>query len=127
MSTRFSGLFWMVLPAACIGCTNVPTELEASVITINQDYGEVPFTPETLTVKAGSNVEWNNLSNDYHDLVSDSLVAGSSAIPEIPLAPIGGVDREYRQTQLAVTFGSTGIFPYHCTIHPSMRGVLIVR
>ncbi|HWH04735.1 MAG TPA: plastocyanin/azurin family copper-binding protein [Gemmatimonadales bacterium] len=117
-------LLSILVPAAYIGCTNTPTELEASVVAINQN---LAFTPDTLTVQVGSNVQWNNLSSDYHDLVSDSINSGSPAIPEIALAPIGGVDRQYRQTSVEVNFGTRGTYPYHCTIHPGMHGVLIVR
>ena len=117
-------LLWILVPAAYIGCTNTPTGLEASVVAINQDFA---FTPDTLTVQVGSNVQWNNLSSDYHDLVSDSISSGSPAIPEIALAPIGGVDRQYRQSSVEVNFGTRGTYPYHCTIHPGMHGVLIVR
>jgi plastocyanin len=74
------------------------------------------FDPSSLTVKTGTEVTWTNLDSVQHTVVSDtgSLAAFSSD----PL-PTGA---SYR-----FTFTKPGTYTYHCSIHPSMKGTVIVK
>ena len=74
------------------------------------------FDPSTLTVKTGSVVTWVNQDATPHTIVSDtgSLVPFSSA----PLPP--GASYNF-------TFTMPGTYTYHCSIHPSMTGTIVVQ
>jgi plastocyanin len=70
------------------------------------------FQPGEVTVVAGTTVTWKN-----DDSVSHNAVAFDGSFRTEVLAP---GDRG------SVTFATTGSFSYRCTIHPSMRGAVVV-
>lgn len=74
------------------------------------------FDPPALTVKAGTVVTWVNQDSAAHTVVSD---AGSpEAFSSAPLSTGGTYTR---------TFTAPGTYAYHCSIHPSMKGTVIVQ
>lgn len=72
------------------------------------------FAPATVTVKAGTTVTWVNSDPVQHKILSDATPPsfGSDNIPQ------GG--------NYSLTFRTAGTFDYHCQIHPSMKGTIIV-
>ncbi len=71
------------------------------------------FSPSTLTVKKGDTVTWTNNDSAAHTVTADD---GSFDTGNISL---GG-----SQT---VTFTKSGTFTYHCSIHPMMKGTIVVQ
>jgi len=71
------------------------------------------FNPSSLTVAKGTTVTWTNNNNVAHTIVSDSGAFSSSELAK------GG--------SFSFTFDSPGEYPYHCSIHPSMKGKVIVN
>lgn len=89
-----------------------PTEPEGvrgTAVTIDG----VEFTPQRLIVKAGETVTWTNKDPFPHNVKSSS-----GAFESGDIAPDG-------QWQFRAT--AAGRFPYTCTLHPGMDGVLIVE
>ncbi len=72
------------------------------------------FNPGTVTVKVGTKVTWTNNDSAPHTVTSDS---GSPLNSKSILSP--GQSFSY-------TFTTAGTFPYHCTIHPTMKGQVVV-
>jgi plastocyanin len=72
------------------------------------------YSPATLTIKVGTTVIWKNTSSAAHTVASNNGVSFRS-----PVIPTGGT--------YSFTFKKKGTFPYHCTFHPSMKGVIIVQ
>lgn len=70
------------------------------------------FVPATLTVKAGSTVTWNNQDQDPHTVVADDDAFRSRVLGS------GGT--------YSFTFPAAGTFDYVCSIHPFMRGTVVV-
>jgi plastocyanin len=71
------------------------------------------FDPETITIKAGSTVTWTNQDSVAHTVVaqdgswkSDNLAKGAS---------------------FSYTFAKPGTYAYICSIHPTMKGTIIVQ
>ena len=72
------------------------------------------FSPETIEIRKGETVEWENKDLTPHtvtsqggsELNSGSLEAGAS---------------------WSHTFPQTGTFPYYCTFHDEMKGTIIVK
>jgi|SRR5438128_860767 len=71
------------------------------------------FSPDPIRITAGSTVTWTNATAPTHTATSDTGVWNTGNIAA------GG-------TSSAVSFPTAGTFPYHCAIHPSMRGSVIV-
>jgi plastocyanin len=74
------------------------------------------FNPSPLTIKAGSTVSWVNQGSATHTVNSDSTSPVQFASKEIKS---GG--------SYSFTFNKPGTYPYHCSIHPSMVGTIIVE
>jgi 3',5'-cyclic AMP phosphodiesterase CpdA len=71
------------------------------------------FAPKELTVKAGSTVDWTNKDDTPHTVTSDEGAFAS---------PVMDTDQRFR-----FVFEKPGKFPYHCKLHPTMTGVVVVQ
>jgi plastocyanin len=74
------------------------------------------FTPSQITVQKGAKVTWTNNDNVAHTVTDDLSNVGGPASAQIPAGET-----------YSFTFTKTGSFQYHCTIHPSMRGTIVVK
>lgn len=73
------------------------------------------FTPSQITVQKGETVTWTNNDNTAHTVTDDLSNAGGPASGDIQPG-----------STYSFTFNKTGSFQYHCSIHPSMRGTIVV-
>jgi plastocyanin len=71
------------------------------------------FSPKPIQVTAGSTVTWTNTTAVLHTATSDTAAWDTGNI-----AP--------GATSSAISFPTAGTFTYHCTIHPTMTGSVIV-
>ena len=69
------------------------------------------FSPATLKAKVGQKVTWTNKQSVAHTVTANG---GAFNHP----MPSGAT--------FSFTFTKAGTFAYRCTIHPSMRGVIVV-
>jgi beta-lactam-binding protein with PASTA domain len=71
------------------------------------------FDPASITVNAGDTVTWVNEDTTAHTIVADdgSFDSGSVAPGE----------------SFQFAFAAAGTVPYHCGIHPSMTGTVVVQ
>jgi plastocyanin len=70
------------------------------------------FHPKTLSVAKGTKVKWVNKGSVSHTTTSNSGVWDSGV-----LAPGQAFSRVFKKA---------GTFKYHCSIHPSMVGKIVV-
>lgn len=70
------------------------------------------FNPDNVTVPLGTKVIWTNNGPSEHTVTSDTNIFNSGTI---------AVGHKWN-----FTFTAIGNFPYHCAIHPSMHGIIIV-
>lgn len=72
------------------------------------------YGPNRIEVEAGTAVTWHNGGTQFHTVTSDS-----------PGRPFDlGLDPG---KDAAFTFRQSGTFPYHCGVHPQMKGTVVVR
>jgi plastocyanin len=71
------------------------------------------FTPATLTVAVGTEVTWTNRDDIPHTIVSDDKTIKSKAL-----------DTDEKFTY---TFTKPGTYSYFCSIHPKMKGTIVVQ
>jgi plastocyanin len=71
------------------------------------------FVPASLSVKAGTTVTWTNEDSTPHTVTSTD---GS-----------GSSDQLAKGDSYMKLFSTPGSYEYHCSIHPSMRGVVVVE
>jgi plastocyanin len=107
-------------PTATATKTATPTQnvpLPFPTPTALEDYGYVTivdyaFQPAVMTIHVGAIVEWENIDPVDHTATSDTGVWDSGT-----LAP---------NQKLQFQFTAAGNYPYHCSFHPDMTGMIIV-
>jgi plastocyanin len=86
---------------------------------------EYSFAPSSLTIKAGTTVQWTNNGTLAHTTTSDAAVWDSGSLGAPGTGEYGGgtAGAEYQ-----FRFNSPGTYPYHCTFHvqQGMRGTITV-
>ena len=70
------------------------------------------FTPQSLTVKAGTTVTWINEDDIPHTVVATETAFKSKVLD---------TDDKY-----PFTFTAAGTFQYFCSLHPHMTGTIVV-
>ena len=71
------------------------------------------FAPMTLTVKAGTTVVWKNMDGEPHTVVSEDGLFRSQALDQ--------------DESFSFKFDKPGSYKFLCSIHPKMRGVIVVN
>jgi plastocyanin len=71
------------------------------------------FSPNALTVKAGSTVAWVNKDDEPHSVVSDSGLFRSGALDT--------------NESFSFKFSTPGTYHFTCAIHPRMVGTIVVQ
>lgn len=71
------------------------------------------FVPPTVTVDAGTTVSWVNDDDEPHTVTTTDKAINSPGL-------------DAGQT-FSMTFPTAGTYAYFCSIHPQMRGTVVVR
>jgi len=133
MSNHMKSIHWaivlvvLVIGIALAGCTGYQqspgpattpqTQVPGSNTVTIQNFA---FNPPTLSISPGTTVIWVNKDTVDHEVINDA--SGSSAEGAIFRSPVIPKDGSY-----SFTFTSLGTYPYHCSIHPSMKGTITVQ
>jgi plastocyanin len=70
------------------------------------------FEPSTINAKVGDTITFSNTGNAPHNATLDT---GGCATPTISPGKSDGL-----------TFTAPGSYPFHCSIHPQMKGTITV-
>ncbi len=70
------------------------------------------FVPDRIEVTPGTTVTWVNMDSPMHSATSDTEMFDTGTFG-------AGQNRSH-------LFGGAGEFPYHCSVHPSMKGTVVV-
>src|SRR5215467_2584375 len=113
MSTKILGFilicFCFVVPAADAMDSESPSAAENGAVLVKN----FTFSPATLHIRNGSTVTWKNLDGEPHAIASDSGLFRSGALDE--------------GDSFQFTFDKPGTYPFFCSVHPHMRGVIVVE
>lgn len=71
------------------------------------------FAPTTVTVPVGTQVTWTNKDEIGHNVVSEDKTIKSKVLDT--------------NEKFSFTFTKPGTFTYLCTIHPRMKGTIVVQ
>lgn len=110
----------MVLLMIALACTKQPTTPGPTPtdgglgIKTDVKIKDFAFEPSEVTIPKGTTVIWTNEDSVQHIVVSDSGEELSSGL----------IDSQGTFTH---TFSNAGTYGYHCSIHPSMKGTIIVQ
>jgi plastocyanin len=84
--------------------------MAATAVTISN----YKFTPASVTITAGSTVNWTNNGPATHTTTS------------LATPPVWDSGNLAKGAKYSHTFAKPGTYAYHCSIHPSMKGTVIV-
>jgi amicyanin len=71
------------------------------------------FTPQRVTVKAGTTVTWTNQDDIPHTVASTSKAFKSKVLDT--------------DDKFSFTFTTAGVYEYFCSLHPHMTGTIVVE
>jgi plastocyanin len=89
-----------------------PPAPRAPAATVDVAMEDDEFKPQKTTVPVGTTVRWTNRDKVQHTITSDTGLWDSGKIGP-------GATYEHK-------FTTPGSYPYNCTIHPFMRGTIVV-
>lgn len=106
---------WMTMSSglastAPLAAASPPAGAAAPKVVSIKDFA---FSPQTLTVPAGTTVTWKNLDDEPHTVRGADAQIRSDALDQ---------DETY-----SVRFEKPGIYKYGCSIHPKMSGTIVVQ
>jgi len=82
----------------------------ANLIIHNVSITGFAFVPATITVKKGETIVWTNKDATVHTVTGGDLQS----------SPLG------QNQTYSFAYDKIGTYSYHCSIHPSMKGTVIV-
>jgi len=91
----------------------------ATAATVHVSIVDFGFSPASITVRAGTTVEWTNTGQSIHSVTSDTGAFDSN--PSCPSGPCIEAGGTYSHT-----FTTAGTFAYHCRVHANMTAVVVV-
>ena len=94
-----------LIPSGALGGSHVPPQ-EVAIKGFK-------FDPETIEVTMGHDVIWSNQDGARHSATAD---AGSFDT---------GIMKRRKSGQ--IKFAERGTYPYHCKVHPRMKGTVVVN
>jgi plastocyanin len=104
-STAAALMLWGMM----LGAPSIAETPDANRIVVK----DFMFTPNTLTVKAGTSVTWANLDDEPHTVVSDAGLFRSGAMDT--------------NESFSFKFDKPGTYHFTCSIHPRMVGTIVVQ
>lgn len=100
-----------VLPSG--GEAGLPSAVATDVPDREVEIEDFAYRPDTIVVPAGTIVEWKNRDGVGHTVTSDQAGLFDSGV----LQP---------DERFSHRFDVPGVYPYHCSLHPSMTGTVVV-
>jgi plastocyanin len=111
---RSSFLLSIISIAGAMGLLYAGMQVPGEAVAVNSvSMGDNFFQPGSITVQAGSAVEWKNTGNLPHTATADSGAFDSGMLKK---------DKTFSQV-----FEVPGAFPYVCSFHPEMVGTVVVE
>lgn len=111
--TAFITVVLVSLLSNCSSASNTTTPPAAPAGGNTVEISNFAFTPASLSITVGTKVTWTNKDNTAHTVSADGGVFGSGS-----MAPKATFD---------YTFNTAGTFTYTCSVHPYMKGTIVVR
>ncbi|MEK7664521.1 MAG: cupredoxin family copper-binding protein [Patescibacteria group bacterium] len=116
------GMFYFIKPPSGIqyqqnnNINNPPSKLPQDEASPNKETNAVViknfvFSPETLIITKGNTVNWTNQDSIPHIISGNGLQSGTLS----------------KGQSFSFIFNSAGTFDYICSLHPYMKGQIIVQ
>jgi plastocyanin len=107
---------------AIVGCGSSSNQTSGGGQSTTQTSGNTvilkntSFQPQQITISTGGELTWMNQDSVNHTIVGDNTGPGDDFQSGV-LQP---------GEEFSFIFDQPGTYPYHCSIHPNMKGTVIV-
>lgn len=108
---------WAIIGA--LGLLPLLGQADNSTVAITMSMHKPFYTPTHAFVKAHQSIQWINQSHELHTITHDGCRRGSRCAFESGPVPPG--------QSFSLTVLPSGRYSYHCSIHPFMKGVIVVQ
>ncbi|NKB82325.1 MAG: hypothetical protein GKS05_10645 [Nitrospirales bacterium] len=111
----------MVIIIMLLGTLFLPIHGPAQLphVGITMDMHEPFYSPSVATLYVGQTIQWYNQSGMPHTITHDGCIRrGACAFESGPVSP---------GNHFTLAHLTPGTYSYHCSIHPFMRGRVIVK
>ena len=105
-SAVLGGLLGLLMGAAVMAAPGGAEDMAVKV-------DNFTFTPQRITVKAGTTVTWTNQDDIPHSVASSTKVFRSKTLDT--------------DDKFSFTFTTAGTYEYFCSLHPHMTGTIVVE
>lgn len=109
----------LTLPAPAAFAATIDAEITPNSINKTDD----AYAPNPIEANVGDTVVWTNMDSTIHTVTSGNPSDG-------PTGEFGGTQEEptlvFANGNFEHTFETEGEFPYYCTLHPNMVGLVTV-
>ena len=103
------------------------TEGSMSLSAVRIEY--LKYYPDVIKITPGTTVRWINADSIDHDVTSGKSITGRKSrglkktkFPDgVFSSGLFGKDRTFSKT-----FDKQGVYPYYCSVHPFMKGKVVV-
>lgn len=112
MNSKIASVFALTLFVAGLGSAVSASPSSSQPAAKNVSISDYSFKPATITIAAGTRVVWTQKDDDPHTVTADDGSFDSKGL---------GQGDTY-----AHVFAKPSRYPYHCSAHPFMKGVVIV-
>ena len=104
----------LIFGISCYQSAPAPTPTPSPTPTITEvEISGFAFVPATITIPVGTTVTWTNQDSAPHTVTSETDLFDSGRLST--------------NDSFSYTFTDRGTFSYYCTIHPYMKGEVIVE
>ncbi len=111
---HYLGITALILSAIVIVSTQGLFAADNAAAPVAIKIDNFSFTPQTITVPAGTQVTWTNQDDIPHTVVSDDKTTFKSHALD--------TDEKF-----SFTFTKPGTYEYFCSIHPKMTAKIVVQ
>jgi plastocyanin len=115
---HLKGLIGTVLAVGLLTLGALPAPATPPQFQIMIESGSPYFLPASATVTTGAPIRWDNPTPSPHTVTHDGCLTGDPCMFDSGSVPPNG--------HYTVPGLPPGRYPYHCSLHPIMRGMLIV-
>ncbi len=92
----------------------VPLVVSPKLKIIRVNIANMAFSPQVIAVSAGDTVQWVNTDTVAHTVTSDGSLLWDSGT----IKPGASYERQFK---------FAGSYPYHCGIHSTMKGTVVIH
>lgn len=103
----FGGLYYFIQSQNKIAVSQIQSIPETNEVKIEG----FNFSPSNIRVKLGTKITWTNLDDTQHTIKSSLFTS----------------DLIKKNETFSYTTNTQGTYEYYCTLHPSMKGTIIVE